>query len=85
MKKARRIIALVGVALLLLLYVSTLIFALLDSPLATSLFKTSLVLSIVLPIIIYFVTMAMKNGTDLFEEVDSNTDKESTITTTNDK
>lgn len=70
MKNIRRIIAFIGVILLVLLYVSTLIFALFNSPLTASFFKASLVLTIVLPIVIYLITMAMKNGTDLFEEVE---------------
>ncbi len=78
MKKARRIIALVGVILLALLYVSTLIFSLFNSPLATSLLKTSIVFSLILPILIYLITMAMKNGTDIFEEVDSDEEVENT-------
>ncbi len=68
MKQSRRIIALGGVVLLVLLYVSALVFALIDSPLAFGLLKTALLLTFLLPILIYFVTMAMKSGTDLFEE-----------------
>lgn len=71
MKKARRITALGGVILLLLLYVSTLIFALMDSPLASGLLKTSLLFTLILPILIYLVTMAMKGGNELFEETET--------------
>lgn len=53
MKKTKRILALTGVVLLVLLYVSTLIFALIDSPWAYDMFKISLGTTIILPVLLY--------------------------------
>lgn len=52
-KKSVRILALVGVILLVALYGSTLIFALISSPHAFNLLMTSIVLTILVPVLIY--------------------------------
>ena len=53
MKKTKRILALVLVVLLVLLYLSTLVFALLDAPVFTSLLKASIAATILLPVLLY--------------------------------
>ena len=57
MKKAQRIFALLGVILLVLLYVSTLIFAFLDSSASMGLFKISIAGTIFIPVILYAMTI----------------------------
>ena len=68
MKNFKRLIALLGVILLVLLYLSTLIFALLDSELATGLFKVSVVGTIIIPVLLYgillFYRLSGKNDSD---------------------
>lgn len=53
MKKTKRILALVLVVLLVLLYLSTLVFTLLDAPVFTSLLKASVAATILLPVLLY--------------------------------
>lgn len=53
MKKTKRILALTGVILLVLLYTSTLIFALIDSPWAMTCLKASVGATILLPVLLY--------------------------------
>ena len=57
MKKFKRFLALLGVILLVLLYFSTLIFALMDSELATGLFKVSVAGTILIPILLYGILL----------------------------
>ena len=57
MKKLKRLLALLGVILLVLLYLSTLIFALMDSELATGLFKVSVAGTIIIPILLYGILL----------------------------
>ena len=57
MKKFKRFLALLGVILLVLLYFSTLIFALMDSELATGLFKVSVAGTIIIPILLYGILL----------------------------
>ena len=49
----KRLMAMAAVILLLLLYASTIIFALIDSPLAQSLLMASLFCTIVVPAVLY--------------------------------
>ena len=51
--KYRRSLAIAGVILILLLYASTLVFALMESPLAESLLLASLFCTVVVPAILY--------------------------------
>lgn len=53
MKKSKRILALITAVLLIALYVSTLIFALIDHPICNDLLKISVAGTIVLPVLIY--------------------------------
>lgn len=62
MKKAKRILALSGVVLLVAMYVATLVFALLDSPNSFVLFKVSVYCTIVIPVIVYSGTLIFNNA-----------------------
>lgn len=62
MKKAKRILALTGVVLLVAMYAATLIFALTDSPHSFALFKASLYCTIVIPVLVYSGTMIFNNA-----------------------
>ena len=53
MKKSKRILALAGAVILIALYISTLIFALIDHPAATDLLKASVAATILLPVLMY--------------------------------
>ncbi len=53
MKTWKRISALLGAIVLISLYVSTLIFALIDSPMSSDLLKMSIAATILLPVILY--------------------------------
>ncbi len=53
MKKTKRILALTGVILLVLLYLATFVFALIDSPRAFDMFKICLGMTIILPVLLY--------------------------------
>ena len=53
MKKAKQIVALAGVVILVLMYVSTLVFALMDSPMSDDFFAASLACTIILPVLLY--------------------------------
>lgn len=57
MKKAKRILALLGVFLLVAMYLCTLIFALIDSPAAFDLLKASIVATVLVPVILYGLLM----------------------------
>lgn len=49
----KRILAIIGVVLLVGLYISTLIFAVIGSPLAISMFKASITLTIIVPVLLF--------------------------------
>lgn len=68
MKKARQIIALIGVILLVLLYVSTLVLAIVDKSFSMKLFQTSVIATIIVPVLIWTVTFFMKRNRDDVEE-----------------
>ncbi len=53
MKNSRRVLALLGVVFLILLYLSTFVFALLDAPVFQNLLKASVAATILIPIFIY--------------------------------
>ena len=59
-KKTVRILAIMGVILLVLLYASSLIFALIGSPEATNLLKVSFVGTIVIPVFLYVYILFYK-------------------------
>ena len=60
MKKGKRIIAGAGAILLILMYVATLIFALIDHPAAHNLFIGSLVCTGVVPVLLYLYMLLYK-------------------------
>ncbi len=60
MKKIRRILAIIGVIALISLYVSTLIFALMDSAQSTNLLMASIAATILIPVLIYGFTLFTK-------------------------
>ena len=68
MKKARQIIALIGVILLVLLYVSTLVLAIVDKSSSMKLFQTSFIATIIVPVLIWTVTFFMNRNRDDVEE-----------------
>lgn len=51
--KPKRLLAMISVILIFLLYASTVVFALMDSPLAQSLLMASLFCTIVVPAVLY--------------------------------
>ena len=55
--KVRRILALVGVILLVLLYVSTLVFSLMSGELAHDLLRASIFCTVLIPVMIYGYTL----------------------------
>ena len=57
MKKIKRVLALIGVVLLVSMYIITLISALIDSPYSNSLFQASIFATFVVPIFIYGVML----------------------------
>lgn len=60
MKKFKRISALIGALLLLALYASTLVTALMDSPQAGNWFKASLACTIGIPVLLYAFMLVYK-------------------------
>ena len=65
MNKIKRILALIGAILLVLLYLSTLIFALIDSPRANDLLAASVAATILVPVLLYgFLLFCRLNKTD---------------------
>lgn len=85
MKKTKQILAIIGVVLLVALYVSTLVFALIGSDLATNCLKASIYATVVVPVLIWAYTMVyrlLKNHYSLREDLDS-TKKEASAKTSN--
>ena len=62
MKKLKRISALLGVFILIAMYLCTLIFALIDSPVASDLLKASIAATIFVPVILFFSFFACYSG-----------------------
>lgn len=60
MKKGKRIIAGAGAVLLIIMYIATLIFALIDHPAAHNLFIGSLVCTGVVPVLLYAYMLLYK-------------------------
>ncbi|MGN0297897.1 MAG: hypothetical protein ACI4C1_01705 [Lachnospiraceae bacterium] len=56
----KRIFAWIGIILLIALYISTLIFALMDSALAQDLLRASIFSTILIPVLLYAVTLAIR-------------------------
>ncbi|MBM6802973.1 hypothetical protein H6B07_09920 [Mediterraneibacter glycyrrhizinilyticus] len=57
MKKIKQILALIGAVLLVCMYAATLIFALIDSPAASGLFRASVAATILIPVLLYAFIM----------------------------
>lgn len=70
MKKSKRIMALIGAILLVLLYVSTLIFAFIDSVVSQKLLMAAIAATILLPVPLYIYTLFSR--TSHTDDSDSN-------------
>lgn len=72
MKKHTRIFALAGAILLIALYLCTLIFALIDTPLTNDLLKISIAATILIPVLLYgyllFSRLSGKDQDDVSEK-----------------
>lgn len=65
MKKSKRIMALIGAILLVLLYVSTLIFAFIDSVVSQKLLMAAIAATILLPVLLYiYILFSRTSHTD---------------------
>ncbi|MDD6212796.1 MAG: hypothetical protein PUB22_06595 [Clostridiales bacterium] len=64
-KNTRRIFAFIAIGILLSMYLLNLILALIGSPLAQNLLKASMVLSIMVPILLYAMAVLMKKSDSL--------------------
>jgi len=65
--KLKRLLALIGAVLLIGMYISTLVFSLMNSEFATDMFKVSIVLTIIIPFLLYAFTLiynVLKNSKD---------------------
>ncbi len=60
MKKAKKVLAIFGIVLLAGLYVSTLVFALMDSELSFQLLQISIFCTIAVPVFLYVCNMLYK-------------------------
>lgn len=56
----RRILAILGIVLLIGLYLTSLVLSLIHSPQALNFLKISLAATVIIPIILYFILMFMK-------------------------
>ncbi len=67
---AKRILALAGVILLAALYICSLIFAIIGSPMATRLFLLSVLMTIIVPVMIHMLLMMIniRHGKKLYDE-----------------
>ena len=81
MKKTKRILALIGALLLALMYLSTLVFALIDRSKSLGLFKASVACTILVPVLLYayslFYRLSKRKDQEKadFAETDSDTPK----------
>lgn len=72
--KLRRFFAIAGIVVLAGMYIATLIFSLIQGEMAATLFRASLICTIVVPVFIYIYTMIfknMKNKRDSYKSDDS--------------
>ena len=75
MKKIKQILALIGVVLLVCMYAATLIFALIDSPAASGLFKASVAATILVPVLLYaFILVARLLKNHNYDQKDDHSD-----------
>ena len=74
MKNGKRILALVGAIALVLMYISTLVFALIDPSVSGGLLKASIACTVILPVLLYAYSLVYRlskknNGnSDILEE-----------------
>ena len=59
-RRTKQIMAWIIIAILVLMYLSTLVFALIDAPWATSAFRVSVVSTLLLPIMFYLIIFFTK-------------------------
>lgn len=75
MKKIKQILALIGVVLLVCMYAATLIFALIDSPAASGLFRASVAATILVPVLLYaFILVARLLKNHNYDQKDDHSD-----------
>lgn len=75
MKKIKQILALIGVVLLVCMYAATLIFALIDSPAASGLFRASVAATILVPVLLYaFILVARLLRDHNYDQKDDHSD-----------
>lgn len=60
MKKIKKVLAVIGVVLLVSIYIITLVSSLIDSPFAHSLFKASLFSTFAVPVFLYAVMLVYR-------------------------
>ena len=61
-KSGKQIMAIVGIVILVCLYLSALIFSLIDSPLANTLLQASYLMTIAVPVLLYVFILLTKNA-----------------------
>lgn len=83
MKKGKRILALAGAIALVLMYISTLIFAFVDPSVSGGLLKASIACTVILPVLLYAYSLVYRlskknseNSDVLDEEASDNSTKE---------
>ena len=64
MKKARRVLAMIGVILLIAMYASTMVFALLQHPYSKNMLMASIYCTIAVPVLLFGLTLVTKNLRD---------------------
>lgn len=69
MKKAKRIVALAGVILLLAMYASTMVFALTDNPRSGDFLMASIYCTIAVPVLLYAMTLVTRRLKDKNKEL----------------
>ena len=74
MKKLKSILALIGDILLAALYVSTLVFALMDSPAAGGMFRASVAATILVPVLLYAYIMIARLLKERRQDEDDHSD-----------
>lgn len=74
MKKGKRIFALIGAIALVLMYISTLVFALIDPSVSGGLLKASIACTVILPVLLYAYSLVYRlskknnDNSDILEE-----------------
>ena len=79
-KNTRRIFAFIAIGILLSMYLLNLVLALIGSPLAQNLLKASMVLSIMVPILLYAMAVLLKKSDSLNPSIRDHTKKDENCT-----